>query len=347
MLRSRILHKNSLLESARDFLVSNTSLRQLPSVKIIADSISPEGVRIVTFETEYWRAIHSELKTHRSLSTNSSSSRAIPIEKQIETIQTAPFAPLHWGANQSGMQAREECDNLVEGLPKERAWYNACESAIKYAKMFHRAGYHKQIVNRLLEPFAPMKTICTATEWDNFFSLRCHPDAQPEFQALALEMLREMNNSKPKLLGYGSWHLPYVDEDVRKDALEYLKNHRHCKYTYEEILLMISASCCAQVSYRTSDTSIDKSIRIYEKLAGGVPIHASPFEHQATPIYSPGWFRQHGITHKSVGEEAEFWSGNFRGWIQHRHLIPNNTCYDFNAKDRIEEFKRENLKEGW
>ena len=189
-------------------------------------------------------------------------------------------------------------------------------------------------MNRLTEPFTRVKIVCTATEWDNFFSLRCHPDAQPEIQDLATRMYKAMSKSTPEYVDYGQWHLPYVDDNVKEDACRYFIETQNCQYKLDQILLMVSASCCAQVSYRTLDTSIDKSIRIYERLIGSKPVHASPFEHQASPIHSDYWYHQGGVTHMSVDDNSDdeiskYWSGNFRGWIQHRHLIPDNTCYRF------------------
>ena len=76
------------------------------SVKVIADSISAHTKqRITTLELEYPRFIHAELMTHRVFSRNSSSSRAIPIQTMINHIKATTAIPIHWGKNQSGMQA--------------------------------------------------------------------------------------------------------------------------------------------------------------------------------------------------------------------------------------------------
>jgi thymidylate synthase ThyX len=79
------------------------------SAKIIADSISESeyGDRITTFELEYPRFIHGELMTHRLFSRNAASSRAIPINKMMDQVLTAPAMPVEWGLNKSGMQAEE------------------------------------------------------------------------------------------------------------------------------------------------------------------------------------------------------------------------------------------------
>jgi len=189
-------------------------------------------------------------------------------------------------------------------------------------------GAHKQIVNRILEPFQIIKTVVTATEFDNFFHLRCHKDAQPEIKHMADLMFAIMNSSKPELLNHGEYHTPYV-EHVRnsKGILEYVSNSSSEKMNSEQAVI-VSASCCAQVSYRKNDDSYDKALMIYDRLVNNRPLHASPFEHQATPMKYPimgmegidEW--EKGVTHMS--KDFEFWSGNFRGWIQNRQTIHEN-----------------------
>lgn len=289
------------------------------SAKIIADSISDENTRITTFELEYPRFIHAEFMTHRLFSRNAQSSRAVPVKKQLENIRNNPAMPSHWGKNQSGMSAKEECNEFVDvyGLiddtpstTREQAWDIAKERVIDIAKSFADAGYHKQIVNRLTEPFAHIKVVCTATEYDNFFWLRKHPDAQPEIQELAKEMWEARNKSTPVRLGAGDWHVPYFNGG----------NYFECEGTeFLQEALMISSSCCAQVSYRALDDSLEKARKIYNMLVEAEPPHFSPFEHQATPMSQDSNFDQAGVTHRD--SRREYWSGNFRGWIQHRQRI--------------------------
>lgn len=303
------------------------------SAKVIADSISSIGIRITTFELEYPRFIHAEFMTHRLFSRNAASSRAIPVKRAIELIRADTAMPIHWGKNQPGMTAKEECSNLLDlnkgftaPVDREFAWNAAREAAIFYAEKFDEAGYHKQIVNRMLEPFTHIKVVCTATEYDNFFYLRCHPDAQPEIQRLAEEMWLAREASTPKTLNSGEWHVPYFrdgfwtpnnDDDALEDALA------------------VSSSCCAQVSYRKLDDSIEKARDIFKRLVESKPVHASPFEHQATPMDYDAENIEAGVTHATMvsgntelnGVMTDAWSGNLRGWIQHRHLIPDNTQY--------------------
>lgn len=292
------------------------------SVKIIKDSISEFGDRITTFELEYPRFIHSEIKTHRQLSGNSMSSRAVPISKMIEQVSNNPAKPIHWGKNQAGMQASEEVENYRDFGQGEYQWLGAACDASSRAGVLSEQGYHKQIVNRLLEPFQMMKTVVTATEYDNFFYLRCHKDAQPEIKALADIMKDLMEESSPDVLKAGQWHIPYVNICEEGYYIKDPDNEGVIPLSLEEAL-KVSASCCAQVSYRLLDNSVDKAIKIYDKLIESKPAHSSPFEHQAkvmkTPkdCYGDGW--EDGVTHMTG--DLSFWSANFKGWIQHRHLI--------------------------
>lgn len=329
-------------------------MSNLISVKIVADSISPSGIRIITFELEYPRIIHSELMTHRLLSRNAMSSRAIPIKKMIEQVQQNPAMPVKFGKNQPGMQdAGEHSAQLGDGYSAEEWWKLAGLSAARFAAEFADAGYHKQIANRLLEPYQRMKTVVTATDWNNFFWLRVDPDADPTIYELAKAMKEASDNSIPDPLEPGQWHTPYVDhvygfEDI--DDKECAVFEGYCVLDEEnkpvmltlEEALAISASCCAQVSYRVLNTSKEKALDIYEKLVSGNKVHASPFEHQATPMTEyreiensdyltighinfprdpSSW--EEGITH--ADRQGKLWSGNLRGWRQHRQLVPDNS----------------------
>lgn len=322
------------------------------SATIIADSQSAlNGQRITTFELVYPRFIHSEFMTHRVFSRNAASSRAIPVSKTIELIRQGPAMPIHWGANQSGMQAHNE---LIgdERFDVIQLWDKAALDVSVIAERMHERNAHKQIVNRILEPFQFMKTVMTSTEMENWFWLRDHEDAQPEIAELAHLMAEAREMSIPTPLQPNEWHLPYVDAVVGPDneglgmikerlgvGAEAAKTDSGQDLMLEaqglaiEDALKISSSCCAQVSFRKSDESLDKAIRIYDRLVESEPVHASPFEHQATPMATPNvdfaygfdldaYDIHQGVTH--VDMKGNFWSGNFKGWIQHRQLIPNH-----------------------
>lgn len=262
---------------------------------VIADSISHHNKRITTLQLKYPRFIHSEFMTHRVFSRNSASSRAIPVAKMIEQVQNDPAMPIYWGLNQPGMQASKE----HEDISTAQVWWKAAAiDAAVSATLLNELGLHKQIVNRVLEPFQWMHTIVTATEWDNFFELRCHPDAQPEFQALACAIRAAMSGSAPVERASGwqkasSWHIPYVSEEERANL------HPHT-------LTKISAARCARVSYLKHDgstPSVEDDLTLFERLVGGKPLHASPIEHQATAASSVASSR------------------NLLGWHQYRELF--------------------------
>lgn len=268
---------------------------------IIKDSYSPCGERLTTFEVEFHRFILPELNTHRVFSRNYQSSRAVPVEKLIEQVRENPALPVHWGKNQAGMVAEEEITSAQDFGQGEYQWRGAAIHAAERAQTMLEQGYHKQIVNRLLEPFMWTRGVITASEegFNSFFKLRCHPDAQPEIQALAYLMRDAYEASKPQQLKYGEWHLPYVDS--KEGTLDNIR---------------ISTSCVAQVSYRKLDDSLEKAKKIYDMLnlpCEGVypenPPHFSPSEHVAMP---------------SAGLSAKWKSGNFNEtgeWFQYRKML--------------------------
>lgn len=287
---------------------------------IIADSISPMGIRLTTFEMEYPRFIHSEVMTHRMLSKNAASSRAIPVDRMLEIVRKTPAMPCYWGKNQSGMSAKEEL-GILEREQAADGWLMAMYDATYHSEHMAKAGIHKQITNRLTEPFQTMKTVISGTEWANFFWLRDHPDAQPEFQRLAQSAKAAMDTSRPMMLHPGEWHLPYIM--VRRPAGIVSYYTADAELSLEDARI-ISASCCAQVSYRRLDDTLEKAKMIFDRLVNTSPVHASPVEHQATPCPDVKGFTvwPQGITHQR--RDSTLWSNNFQEWIQFRALIPNN-----------------------
>ena len=304
---------------------------KLISAKVIADSVCPQGVRMTTMEIEYPRFILAELNTHRMLSKNSASSRAIPVKAMHEFIRANPAIPVSWGKNQPGMKANEDVGSAV-ATEAEQIWNRAKDDALHWADaLAHKLAIHKQIANRITEPWMTMKTVISGTEWNNFFHLRNHADAQPEIKALAEAMTVAYTTHLPVPLKPGQWHLPYITiaEYVPTGELQYLNNNFD-PISLEEAKI-VSASCCAQVSYRKNDDSFDKAKKIYDQLILSEPVHASPIEHQATPMDVNSMCRfepetwQPGVTH--VSANSDLWSGNLRGWIQHRKLIQNEAVW--------------------
>jgi hypothetical protein len=301
------------------------SPKDLITARVLADSVSPSGVRMTTMEIEYPRFILAELNTHRMLSKNSASSRAIPVKTMHEHIRANTAAPVYWGINQPGMKAKTEATGADLTWVKY-LWAKARDAAIGYSADLADLNIHKQITNRITEPWMIMKTVISGTEWANFFWLRDHPDAQPEIAELARKMREAYDNSVPNMLTPGEWHVPYVrtEHSLIDGSLCYYDNNGDDLTAYEARI--ISASCCAQVSYRKNDDTLEKAQKVFQMLIESEPAHASPVEHQATPMqeltgspYPDKW--EPGITHMT--KDYDFWSGNLRGWIQHRKLIAN------------------------
>lgn len=294
-------------------------------VRSIASS-NAFGTRIDTLELKYPRFIHSEFMTHRLFSRNASSSRAIPVAKVIEAVETQPAVPTYWGAKQKGMQAGEEVFNSIgdyEG-PLE-AWKGLAGVMVDGAYAFDQAGYHKQVVNRILEPFSFIKVIVTATEWENFFTLRLHPDAQPEIQELAKMMKAELDEVEPKEMDPGSWHVPYYHRGFWEPS----PDNKEVDLEGNDIktALAISAARCARVSYRLHDgkeTDLESDLGLAKMLRESK--HMSPFEHQAAPMglaavnidEDMNITFDDGVTH--FDNQGRYWSANFRNWVQHRQM---------------------------
>jgi thymidylate synthase ThyX len=236
----------------------------------------------------------AEFNTHRLFSRNSASSRAIPVEKQIARLLDDPFIPIYWGKNQKGMQANEELDDSVQSFLNE-TWLAARDNAIASAKILMDAGVHKQITNRLLEPFMWHTVIVTASDWTNYFNLRDNEMAQPEIQRIATMMRKDFLASKPFLLSPSEWHLPYA----QPGELEELG---------VEKLIKLSCARCARVSYLTHDgqRNVEADLPLYDRLLEGG--HMSPFEHAARPMTQEEYAKNKRL-------------GNFKGWVQHRKEI--------------------------
>lgn len=299
------------------------------SATVIADSINSAGDRITTIEWEAPRFILSELNTHKMIAKNAASSRAIPVKKMIENIRENPATPVYWGKNQPGMTAKEELSGLQLTSAKE-LWISAMYDATNFVATMDTLGLHKQIANRVIEPWQRAKGVLTATEWKNFLFLRDHPDAQPEFGELAHCIRDAFHYSEPMQLNHGEWHVPYVSVEYnRGSSVSYfIDNDGEREYMDVETAKMVSASCCAQVSYRKTDTSIEKAKDIFRRLMTSQPLHASPAEHQATPmmfVKDTGNDWEAGVSH--MDRNRNLWSAMFKGWIQHRKLVPGEAVW--------------------
>lgn len=272
------------------------------SAKIIADSVSRHGQRLTTMEVVFPRMVLAEFNTHRVFSRNSASSRAIPVEKQLRKIKEQPFVPEYWGANQSGMQAEAELIAEAKDAALDE-WLAARDSAVAHVEKLLAIGLHKQLANRILEPFMWHTVIVTATEWSNYFALRANEMAQPEIRKVSELMQAAYEASTPKQLSDDEWHLPLIQAEEYDGVFEKSDDARK-----------ISAARCARVSYLTHEGKRDLSadIVLYDRLTSGG--HMSPLEHVARPL-----------TEDELSE-GEF-RGNFRGWMQLRKLVPNEDDY--------------------
>jgi len=337
------------------------------SAIMLADSINKQGKRMRTFQVRYPLNVHAEELTHRIISTspqlmiyvpdgvmydadlsrNASSSRAIPTARLIEDLIKDPVMPIYWGANQKGMQASEECDTLVDIGPmmglkhphmvkREIAWVYGMLTMTKLAEAFANAGYHKQLVNRLLKPWQHINVVISGTEFENFYALRRHADADPEIQALAEAMWQAEQASTPKLMEPGTWHLPYVTDDDIDSAIKLTQVGRVTRDMPDwdrevlPILIKVSVARCARVSYKTHDgrdTTVEEDAALYDRLIDRIPLHASPAEHQATPDR---------VVEGHLGPYGEWkptrWMmphqhGNLKGWCQYRKMLPNECVF--------------------
>lgn len=245
-----------------------------PTATVIEDSVNEYGVRLTTVEFNIHRYILPELNTHRVFSRSAASSRAIPVEKQIERAVNDPALPVHWGQNKPGMSADEELsdDDIFEA---RRIWLEHLDVTVDAVRKLSKLGLHKQVTNRLLEPFLWQKVIVTSSEWSNFFKLRTSiyggNTAQPEFAVAADAAFEAINISHPKeFKREDQYHLPYVT-----------KQERETLTLWEQII--VSVARCARVSYLNHENKIEfeKDVKLFLSLLENK--HMSPFEHVAHP----------------------------------------------------------------
>ena len=291
--------------------------------KIILDSVSPAGGRLTTFQFTLPRIVLAEFNTHRMFSRNSASSRAIPVEKMLARVQDDPFVPQYWGKNQKGMQADEE---LLVGKQRvaQEEWLNARNHAVDHAKAMLEIGVHKQLTNRLLEPFNWHTIVCTATEYDNYFGLRDHKDAAPEIRDSAHEAQELYRKNNPLELEAGAYHLPYVAGYDLDQLLD--------DFYSPVVLCNVSIGRCAAVSYVNQENIRDPEgdiKRAVERLLPGG--HMSPFEHVAESLSREQW-------REVANEQCRQWVenrvpvGNLWGWHQVRKKMTNEHNFKLVAR---------------
>jgi thymidylate synthase ThyX len=281
--------------------------------RTVLDSISYEGHRLTTFEVRMHRFVLAEFNTHRVFSRNSASSRAIPLNRQLERVREDLAMPLKFPAEQPGMSGWDEV--LDVGLAREE-WQMAAFDAANHAEALGALGVHKSVVNRLLEPFMWHIVVVTATSYGNFFGLRVNPGAQPEIHLAAGLMESLFLDSAPTKLNDGEWHLPFIQEDEQDMP--------------NDIAVKVSAARCARVSYLTHNgvRDYEQDVQLYDKLTSARPMHASPLEHVATPYHDNVdevivVSRPSGRT--KVLKLPRY--GNFIGWHSHRMDVEIDADY--------------------
>ena len=360
--------------------------------KIVADSKNEQGDRITTYLLTYPRFIHSELMTHRVFSRNSASSRAIPFEKMVKMVEEDPFIPLVWQKDHKGMQGNEYLTDKMDVQRAEHRWLIARTNAIEQAKVLSEGvGVTKQLCNRILEPFMWHTVLLTATEFSNFFKLRCpqynylfdfykskkdvlkaskdgkyndgrnfsdfttedwlginRSQAEIHIQAIAEMMYDAMNESIPKTLQSGEWHIPF-EGNIHIDGIQGIQftlkdgsTEYHEAKWITEAKVKISVAMAAHTSYTTVGNepvkSYEKWIELHDKLIAYDPPHSSPMEHCARAM-SDDEYECFLKGEREIYKNANHWSdveyfydydkifgwcNNLKGFIPYRYMIDNN-----------------------
>ena len=274
---------------------------------------------LITFHLMYPRFIHSEMMTHKDFSRSAASSRAIPVRKMLSQVWNKPAMPIHWGKNQPGMQAA----HAIQGWKKtvlKNLWMMCGRAVCVFVWVAMKMGLHKQVANRMLEPWQLMQVTLTTCKLANFYNLRIHEAAQPEIRHLATLMRLAHHASEPQILRAGDWHLPWITEEDIAEAESRVKSRKE----QTELLKKWSAARCARSSYANfkGERSTDSDLETYGKLADSEPVHASPCEHQATPDQQITAV----VTSENTTTMQRQWKnpslhGNLTGYIQYRNTI--------------------------
>ena len=267
--------------------------------RVIADSIAPNGTRLVTLECTYPYFIHGQVMATRVFSRNAASSRAIPVKKMIERVRNNIAMPSYWARNQRGMEAISEIDEDKKKLAIER-WLRDAEQACRSAEYYAGLGVHKAIANRPVMPYMHMTTLISSTQWANHENLRIHHGAQQEYQLLATLMRFAMQMSEPTLVKEGAWHLPFW---TQADAVLSIQDQ-----------IRVCVARCARVSLLNHEGiySVEDDLILFYRLVSERPPHSSPLEHVATPLSSQwdahsnfvGWEQFRGIFEAEIGWDS-------------------------------------------
>lgn len=345
------------------------------NAQIVAHSVNEQGDELISVLATFPRIILAEVNTHRMLSKNTSSSRAIPFHKMVETIQNDPFIPIAWQKGHSGMQGNEYHTGDAAERFCPNNWLRARDRAILEANHLHdNIGVTKQLCNRLLEPFMWTTMLITGPKsgWDNFFHLRCpayeyggitfksqkdcynnflinHPEDLPYLPKTELDWLKAnkgqaeihmmalaeciwdaVNESTPKVLKAGEWHIPFEDTiaDVR---------YWGTGVPQTMDMVKVSVAMAARTSYTVvgeeKEVNYEAMIGLHDRLLAWDPPHSSPLEHCAKAMFEDEYklFHKGKLTDLSSTMEGFHptykrdmgWCNNLKGFIPYRYMVDN------------------------
>ena len=320
-------------------------------VEVVLASRHPvTGVAVYTLHLRYPRILHGEVMTHRVFNRNARSSRAVPVMNLLAEIRSSAFIPWHWTGNQKGMQgiADWQAKVLVKGaaalydgsdvpVTNEAAWLWGRDLMCDLAESFADAGYHKQVANRLVEPWMWMDLLVTATDWKNFMHLRDHADAEPHIRDLAVLVGQALEQATVFTLSMGQWHLPYITDEDREWTFNEFGGTTNSTTEGWDFLKKISAARCARISYKPfdGDGTYEKELERFEGLVGNSAVHASPLEHQCKPdqiveTEITRWSEDGAMLRDEstvMGLHPEL-HGSLRGFVQFRKTVPNEAVHE-------------------
>lgn len=325
------------------------------SATIVADSINEQGDRLTSFLITFPRILLSEINTHRMLSKNTSSSRAIPFAKMVETVKNDPFIPIAWQREHSGMQGTEYHTDKLNIEAKVGEWLIARNHAVNQAKQLTNMEVTKQLCNRLLEPFMWTTMLITGSRegWENFFNLRCpsyqysaakfrskkdlakttvHTEdftdldflkmnkgqAEIHIMELAECIWDAYNESTPKVLKAGEWHIPF--EDTIADIRYWGTGVPQTKE-----MVKVSVAMAARTSYTVvgEEKALDYEamLGLHDRLLAQDPPHSSPLEHCAQAMTQEEYWSSFGTTAQNT--KGNGWCNNLKGFIPYRYMVDN------------------------
>ena len=136
--------------------------------------------------------------------------------------------------------------------------------------------------------------------------------AEIHIQALAEAMWDAYNESGPKVLQAGEWHIPFRENIIMSKIGEAAVNIPLAERQVRNLLVQISTAMCARVSYTVvgeegKPNNYANDIKLHDRLVESN--HMSPAEHVARVMTDDEYEKNKG------------WCRNFKGFIQYRELI--------------------------